>query len=399
MLIFYLGILFYVVLLVGLIATHFVRLRSAKIYEPTTQFAVAVIVPVKGSSDPRFKDNLLRIINQVYAGPVQFVFSVESQTDTALPILQLLARQFEHVQVCVAGPATQSSQKIFNILQGMACIAETDILLIADADVYPHATWLQEMIAPFQDDQISATTGYYRRVPSKRQFQLGDYLAGIFNAVLIILTADNHVQSLWGGSMALRKSIMDKYNLYDYLTTQIVDDLALMQALHQYRLKRHFVPGCILKSYCDMPIGDSIEWLARQFQYIQIYFKGLYWLLALAIFPCALLMLALPFVFVYGLVSNTWPVTLGSTGIWLMVMAVAWLLRLSIPVNSTSIAPNDDEYRLLLWLLVAPLAAIGGGYALLKTFFRLKNGLLTIHWRGITYQVNIQTKRVIQIVR
>ncbi len=399
MLILYAGILFYGVLLVGLIVAHFTRLQRARVYPTTAQFAVAVIVPVKGNSDPRFRDNLRRIINQLYDGPVQFVFCVESETDPAVPVLRSLARQFDDVKICVAGLATQSSQKIFNILQGMACISETDIFLIADADIHPHATWLQEMIAPFQDPRISATTGYYRRLPANPQFQLGDYLAGIFNAVLLVLTADNRVQSLWGGSMALRKAIMEKYDLYEYLSTQLVDDLALMQALHQHGLKRHFVAGCILKSYSEMSLGDSIEWLARQFQYIQIYFKGLYWLLVLAIFPSSLLMLALPVVFLYGLVNSNWPTTLGSAGIWLLAMFLAWLFRLSVPVNPAGVNPNDNEYRLFPWLLAAPLAAIGGGYALLKTFFRLKHGLLAMQWRGITYHVKLQTGQIVQIVR
>jgi hypothetical protein len=91
---------------------------------------------------------------------------------------------------------------------------------------------------------------------------------------------------------------MDQYNLYDFLSTQLVDDLALMQALHQHRLKRHFVPSCILKSYGDTSVNDSIEWLARQFQYIHLYFGGLYWLLTLAILPCCLLMITWPFVVV-----------------------------------------------------------------------------------------------------
>ena len=399
MLIFFAGFLFYVFLLMGLTAAHLARLRLAKTYPPTVRWAVAVIVPCKGHNDPRFEDNLFSIINQDYAGPAQFVFCVESDADTATPMLRALAHQFSNVQICIAGPAVHSAQKIFNVLQGMACAPSADIFLIADADIQPHATWLQEMVAPFQNPQISAVTGYYRRLPAQPHFQLGDYLAGVFTAVLTILTADNRVESLWGGSMALRKAVLDKYNLYEYLSTQVVDDLALMRVWHQYRLKRHFAPNCTLKSYCNMSTQDSIEWLARQFQYMQIYFKGLYGLLVLSILPCSLLALGLPVVTVYGLVSQDWLVMAGSIGAWLLALGVGWLLRLAAPVNPASVAPGDRPYRLLPWLLVTPLAAIGAGWALLKTIRRVKNGRLTMHWRDVTYRVDIHTGRVAQIIR
>jgi cellulose synthase/poly-beta-1,6-N-acetylglucosamine synthase-like glycosyltransferase len=261
---------------------------------------LAVIVPCKGRDDAHFEDNLVRMINQQYAGPVQFVFSVESDVDPALPVLQSLARQFENVWVCVAGLATQCSQKVFNILQGMACITDIDIFLIADADIQPHHTWLQEMVAPFSDPDIGAVTGYYRRLPLKPHFQLGDYLLGLSNACLTITMSDNRYRSLWGGSMAIRESIMDKHNLYQWLSTEIVDDMALMQALRQYRIKRHYTPSCTVKSYCDMSLHNSIEWQVRQFQYLQIYAKyGLY-LIVVATFPYIFLILAIPFIFIYG---------------------------------------------------------------------------------------------------
>jgi hypothetical protein len=92
-------------------------------------------------------------------------------------------------------------------------------------------------------------------------------------------------------------------------------------------------------------------------------------------------------------------VILGSVGVGLVVMFVAWFLRLSAPAEFTGAGSYDNEYRLLPWLLVAPLAAIGGGVALLKTFSRLKHGVLTMHWRDVTYRVDIQTGEIMQIIR
>jgi cellulose synthase/poly-beta-1,6-N-acetylglucosamine synthase-like glycosyltransferase len=396
---FLLVVFVYSVIIFGFIGAHLLRLRRIKRYEPTDEFAVAVIVPCKGSDEAHFEDNLVRMIQQQYAGPVQFVFSVESEADPAMPVLQSLAGQFENVRVCVAGLATQCSQKVYNILQGMACITDTDIFLMADADIQPHATWLQEMVAPFSDPAIGAVTGYYRRLPLKPYFQWGDYLLGLSNACFTLTMSDYRYRSLWGGSIAIRKSIMDKHNLYQWLSTEIVDDLALMQALHHHRIERHYAPNCTVKSYCDMSIRNSIEWQVRQFQYLQIYLKEFYLLFVMATFPYIFLLLVTPFIFIYGLASQNWLAVMTGAGLWFLTMAQSWLLRLGIPVNPAGSTPTDQAYRLIPWLLVSPVFVVSGGWILPITMLRVKRGLLTMDWRGVKYRVNIKTRQVVEIIR
>ena len=70
-----------------------------------------------------------------------------------------------------------------------------------------------------------------------------------------------------------------------------------------------------------------------------------------------------------------------------------------MPLNPAGVAPTDNEYRLLPWLLVTPLAVIGGCWALFKTFQRVNNGLLTMRWRDVTYRVDLRTGQVVQVIR
>lgn len=387
------GIIF--VLLVG----HLIQLRGIKKYPPTAQFSVAVIVPCKGNSDPNFGENLRGIIQQAYAGPVKFIFCVESYNDSAWPVLCQLAQEFTCVEVCVAGLAARSSQKNHNILCGMHQAGGVDIYLLADADIEPHPTWLQEMVAPFQEPQVGAVTGCFRRIPISREFYLGAYLAGLFGAGIAAGMADNVLGGLWGGSLALRRSVVDQYNLRQRLSSEIVDDIALMHAFRQHKLERRFVPSCTLKSYCDMSARDSIEWLVRQFQFTQIYFKGLYLFFYLFGLPYALSILITPPLLLYGVVMAD-PLAIGaSLTFWLSVMVVGWLLRLGITVNPASVSPGDTEYRWLPWLLVTPLAFLGGLLALLKTLLRVRKGILTMVWRSIEYRADVHTGKVLEIIR
>ncbi len=397
--IFFVGALFSSGIIFVLMISHLIRLKLTKTYPPTHEFSVAVIVPCKGNDDPHFGENLVSIICQEYSGPLQFVFCVESQSDMALPVLYRLKQQFDHIQVCVAGLATTSAQKTFNILRGMELAGEVDIFLFADADIQPHPTWLEEMIAPFAEPHIGAVTGGFRRVPVTHEFRWGNYLAGLFGAGIAAGMSNDRLKGLWGGSLAIRWFLVERIHLREQLATEIVDDIAIMHALHQHKIERRYVPSCTLKSYCDMSVQDSIEWLVRQMQFSQIYFKGLYAFYYAFGLPYAASILATPLLFTYGLASTDWAIVGASGGFWLSVMLVGLLLRLGIPVNQTSVSPADAHYRLLPWLLVTPIAFVGGALALLKTLFRVKAGILTMYWRRVEYRVDVKTGKVLEIIR
>ncbi len=399
MMIFFLLALFSSLIIFALTLSHVMALRRAKTYPPTDNFSVAVIVPCKGNDEPDFGQNLLSIIQQNYRGPAQFVFCVESQTDSALPVLHRLEQQFEPVQVCVAGLASRSAQKTHNLLAGMAQAGEVDIYLFADADIQPHPTWLQEMVAPFQDSRVGATTGCFRRVPVTDDFSWGVYWAGLFGASITTGMSNNWIKGLWGGSLAVRKTIVDQYQLRDRLATEIVDDISIMHTLRQHGLERRYVSSCTLKSYCDMSATDSLEWFTRQIQFSQIYFKGMYALFYVMIIPYALSILTAPLVLFYGLIEGNRAAVGGSTTFLLGVMLSGWLLRLGIPVNPASVTDGDKEYHLLLWLLATPVAYVAGLVALLKTIPRTRWGVLTMYWRNIEYRVEVKTGKVLEVRR
>lgn len=378
---------------------HIIRLQIARPYVPTTQFPVAVIVPCKGNHDPDFENNLLAIIRQDYGNNAQFIFCVESQEDPAFPVLHRLAGEWERVQVCVAGLATHSAQKTHNILKGMECADAVDIFVMADADIQPHPTWLQEIVAPFQDPKVGATTGFFRRVPTTNQFRLGNYLAGMFGAIIITGLSSDLIKGLWGGSMAIRKSLMDRYNLYERLATEIVDDIAMMHALHQHRIGRRFVKSCTLKSYCDMSVQESIEWFIRQIQFSQIYLKWLYSFYFFAAIPYSLTIILMPLALIGGVVAGKSEVALPGLVFTLLLLLSCLLLYLSTPRSKANAHPQDYDYHLIPWILTTPLAYLLGTLALIRTRFRVRRGVLTMQWRNITYRVDVRTGRVLEVIR
>ncbi len=379
---------------------HLIRLHLAKRFPPTTAFSVAVIVPCKGNDDPDFENNLLNIVQQDYDGQVQFIFAAESEEDTAVTVLRSLEQRFERVQVCIAGFSKQCAQKTFNVLKAMELAKpDTEVFVIADADIQPHTTWLQELVAPFQDPKVGAATGFFRRIPMTHTFRLGDYLAGQLSSFMIIGVSIDRLKTLWGGSLAVRKAIMDKHNLYNQLATEIVDDIAIMHALHQHNIERRYVQSCTLKSYCDMTVKESIEWFLRQVQFIQIYFKALYAFFFVVAVPFAFYVLLTPFLLLYGIVAYNGVAVGVSLLFWVLLLIFGALLYIDTPINPSNVSQDDLHYNPLLWVLTTPMAFVWGTLALMKTWFRVKNKILTMRWRNITYRVDVKTGKVMEVIR
>lgn len=382
-----------------ILISHFIQLMAAKEYPATQEFSVAVIVPCKGNDDPNFGENLSGIVCQEYSGPVQFIFCVESQLDSALPVLYRLKQQFDHIQVCVAGLATSSAQKTFNLLKAMELAGDVDLFLFADADIQPHPTWLQEMVAPFNEPNIGAVTGIFRRVPANQAANLGSYLAAVFGSFIIAGITSDRLRGVWGGSLTIRRSLIEQLHLRERLATEIVDDIAIMHALRQYRVERRYVPSCTLKSYCNMSTPDSIEWLVRQIQFSQVYLKGLYTLFYCFCLPYAFSIMATPLAFAFGLAHADWALVDACVVFLLSVMLVGLLLWFGVPVNRASVSPDDSRYHLLPWMLVTPIAFVAVAHALLKTLWRVKSGVLTMYWRSIEYRVDVKTGKVLDVIR
>ncbi len=377
---------------------HLLRLRLTRVYPPTTQFSVAVLVPCKGDDDPDFENNLLNIVQQEYAGHMEVIFCVESEEDSAVPTLRKLAHAYQHVQMCIAGFSTQCAQKTHNILKGMECASDVEIFVIADADIQPHSTWLQELVAPFTDEQVGAATGFFRRVPVVSHFRIGDYLAGFFSSIIMTGISNDSLKSLWGGSLAVRKAVMDEYQLYERFSTEIVDDVALMHALHQHKLTRRYVQSCTLKSYCDMSIRESVEWFVRQIQFLQIYFRTLHAFFLSAIMLYNLVVFGSPFLIAYGVLHGD-GVLVGVVALfWVLMMLTGYWLFIGIPGNRQP-ARDGKRYRIGYWLLITPLGFFLGGVAMVKTLLRVRGGVLRMRWRSIDYYVDIATGRVMEVIR
>jgi cellulose synthase/poly-beta-1,6-N-acetylglucosamine synthase-like glycosyltransferase len=352
---------------------------------PDFQPFVSVIAPGRGL-EPGLIDNLRPLVSQNYPRyEVLFVF--DDARDPAIKIVDELNGTVA-TRIIIAGPATDSGQKVHNLRVAVNEIdPESEVLVFVDTDARPGNNWLRQLVAPLADEMLGASTGYRWFVPERGG--IASRLRGVWNAsVASALGSYTAKNFCWGGSTAIRRTTFQKLDVNERWRGTVSDDFTLTHVLKQAKLPIHFTPNCLVASRGDCDFRELLEFTTRQIKITRVYASHL-WLplligsaiFAIAFFgglillilqilkilsPTILLPLALLIIF-----------TLGATKSLLRYRAVSRVLHTS---------RRDLLAHLLLW----PFASLLYLYNAVVAGFSRR-----INWRGITYELKSPTEAVI----
>jgi ceramide glucosyltransferase len=354
---------------------------------PDFQPFVSVIAPGRGL-EPGLADNLRSLLTQNYPRyEVLFVF--DAPHDPAIQIVDELRRTAAvATRIIVAGPATDSGQKVHNLRVAVNEVdPQTEVLVFVDTDARPSQNWLRQLVAPLADDTLGACTGYRWFVAERGGF--ASRLRGVWNAsVASALGSDTAKNFCWGGSTAIRRSTFNRLNVSERWRGTVSDDFTITSVLKEAKLPIHFTPNCLVASVGDCDFRELLEFTTRQIKITRVYASRLWLplLLGSALFAIAffggLILLILQ---IFGILSNSFVLpavvlfifTLGAAKSFIRFRAVSSILKTS---------RRDLLAHTFLW----PLASLLYLYNAVVAGFSRR-----IKWRGITYELKSPTEAVI----
>ncbi len=254
------------------------RMAASNTMNITSSGRVALVTACKGA-DADLEGNLRPLFEQDYED-YELIFSVESHDDAACDTIQrlILAYPGRQVRLVVAGRATESGQKVHNLLAATERLP-SDIRVVAflDADARPPRDWLRLLTQRLHDHD--AATGYRYFVP-KRATLANHLLASIDGAVLPIMFPGLH-SKVWGGSWAIRRDSLEAIQLREAWRGTLSDDLVAANVLAACRQRLAVEPAAILPSPLDCTLSGMFEFVRRQFM-VGRYYSPLLWCGAVA---------------------------------------------------------------------------------------------------------------------
>ncbi|MEM3839349.1 MAG: glycosyltransferase family 2 protein [Candidatus Micrarchaeaceae archaeon] len=219
---------------------------------------VLVIVPCRGK-DLTLGRNLRSIKNQEYGGSFRVVAVVDEAEDKAVPIIRKAGIEF-----AVSGQLNgMSSGKVTAILAAIRKFNGYKMYVIADSDIEVDKHWLSNLVSPMQDRTIGIST----------MFPYFNPVGGFWSKVKMAwgfvgesLLESESSRFGWGGSLAFRKGIIDRWfiNLATRTKYGVSDDICITIAAKRKGLRIAYTRKSQPKVNSNDSFGQFLEWANRQ---------------------------------------------------------------------------------------------------------------------------------------
>lgn len=255
----------------GLRMNHFVKQRLKQVGRSQYTPRVALMVPCK-DVDPDFLENMQMLLQQDYPD-YEVIFMVPSPEDPC----------HRHLQACVAnakvparivygGFSRKRCQKLDNMLAGLDALADsehhsphaprTEVYVWADSDARVPRNWLREMVAPLEDPEVgvSSTYRFYRPIPGRPL----SYLLALWTGYQFCHMHMQKIMSVWGGSMAIRRTTFDELKMRQVWDTALSDDCVLHTTVLKAGKRIAFAVPAMTTASSDLPTRDILIFAMRQ---------------------------------------------------------------------------------------------------------------------------------------
>jgi len=356
---------------------------------PDFQPFTSVIVPGRGL-EPGLAENLRTLLTQDYPA-YEVVFVFDREDDPALQVVEQLSKTSGvATKIVIAGPATDSGQKVHNLRVAVTRIdPKSEVLVFVDTDARPENRWLRQLVAPLADEKLGASSGYRWFVPLNGGF--ASDLRGVWNAsIASALGSDTSKNFCWGGSTAIRRTTFDRLDVIERWRGTVSDDFTLTRILREANLPIHFTPSCLVPSFGDCDFKELLEFTTRQIKITRVYASHLWLPLLLGsslftlVFFGGLILLILQILQIM-FSSHLLPVVLALVfALGAAKSIIRW--RVVFEVLGPPASLRDLAAHIFLW----PFAQLLYLYNAIVAGFSRR-----IKWRGITYNLQSPTEAVI----
>jgi hypothetical protein len=236
---------------------------------------VAVIVAVKGC-DPEFNEFLVRLFAQDYAN-FRVIFAVESRDDPAVPVIEKCRVMSEgQVSVVVARAAINEGQKTANLLAALDALRpEDEILIFADADIWPEPDWIARLVDPLMRREADIVTGFPWLVVKDDKF--ASLLLASMAAMIATMPRLAFLNGAWGGTTAMRHEQLRALDMRNAWKGVLSDDLQLTNIAERAGLKIAAPREMLLRTAIRTSgFADIIAEVRRWYMLVRVHMPAAY---------------------------------------------------------------------------------------------------------------------------
>ncbi|MBK7932182.1 MAG: glycosyltransferase [Acidobacteria bacterium] len=377
----------------------FFRKELARPRSEYTPF-VSVIAPYRGIDDG-MPENLAALFGQDFP-EYEIIFVVDDESDPAVALVRTESNAGSpdghpgrgvnvRSRLVIAPKAQDCSQKVENLREAVLhADHRSEIYVFVDSDARPSSNWLRDLIAPLQDDEVGATTGYRWFISKKPNF--ASELNSVWNASIASALGPNTSSNFcWGGSMAIRCDTFERLDMRTKWQGTLSDDFAVTRAMDEANMPIVFVPQAMAATLESCDLRQMLEFTTRQMKITRVYAPSLWLMSFIGSGLFNVVMIASLLIAIFSR-SNGWQVAAAITTLVLVSAFSIGKAYLRLKAVRLTLTQWDKELRKqtfsqLTLFLLAPLIFFYNCFAAWLS--------RRMTWRGTTYVLKSNHETVI----
>ena len=348
---------------------------------------VATVVLCVRGSDPSLVDAVRAILRQDYPD-YELLFVFDSERDPGFKVVQDLIREPHDcaARLLVLPKASgHSSLKCDAVVHATKSLSEqTEIVALIDADTIAHPSWLREMVVPFKDPQVGATTGLrWYEAPGA---EMGPLVRSIWNTAAIVQMYWYRIT--WGGSLAVRRQVLHETNLVKRWAHAFCEDTLVRGELENQGYRVVVIPSLHMVNYERCTIQNFYPWASRQLLTTRLYHPAWPFVLGHGMgTSCGLALGVILFLLAFwfhqvGLVAALFISLCAYEAIslallWGIVLAARRILK-----RAGRPLPSWGGEMGILYAVALPVTQVMYAFAMIRAMFAK-----SVQWRGIRYDL------------
>jgi cellulose synthase/poly-beta-1,6-N-acetylglucosamine synthase-like glycosyltransferase len=373
-------------------------------YRQSTQ-KCGVILCLRGA-DPSLPECLNRLAKQTYDNYC-VVCVVDSVDDPSNPLVDSwLEKDKRFMKLVRPAEVSDSGLKNASLVFAIESLDPSfELIALIDADTVAHETWLEQLLAPFQDEnapsnaKVGATTGNRWFEPVDQR--IGSWVRYVWNAAAVVQMYLYGIT--WGGSLGIRRKVLEETGLLDRWRKALCEDTMVGPHLRRHGWKLIAVPELMMVNREKVRLKEALTWIFRQLFFARLY-HWRWWLVA----GHGILLLGASWFSLMVVVAGLFiedGISLSMAVLSIMVLnfvACGGGLILSLEYGVRQVISNRQP---ISWTAGSRIHCVLAGSLLL--FFVQPIGIFwasltkTLVWRGVRYRVRrpfeIKVRDIVQV--
>jgi ceramide glucosyltransferase len=211
------------------------RWRAEPLSNVVVRPPVTILKPLHNAERGLY-ENAASFCDQIYFGPVQILFGVQDESDSAIPVIERLIaeRPGMDIELVIDRRRHGANRKVSNLIN-LGARSRHEILVLADSDIRVAPNYLEMLISVLDRPGVGLVTCLYRGTPQGGVWARLTAMAIDYQFLPSILVglALRLARPCFGSTVALRRDTLAAIGGFDTVANDLADDYALGAAVRR----------------------------------------------------------------------------------------------------------------------------------------------------------------------